>query len=439
MSRRAGRLHLVIQGGDNMLGRAVQLTLPAQSPGDAEVTDSMPAQWYLAQALRGTNALELASIREANANGSYLWGDLLSRKANSQAALTDTSGSDTVRLLNLETAVTRTISNPDVPTAKICYHLHCDNLAPVLSAVQAPHERLLVVLANNHAMDFGRQAFEEETVPVLEALSSQFQFAGVGRNLDDVQRSVDTPLWGAKVLLRTVALTTHCSGTMPDWQATPTRPGLLVAPAITSSFSADVAFNMIRRAFESRQSNSSCELKEVRLVSIHWGPNWAYRSVVDGLHQGFRSYLAHRLIDELGVDIIYGHSSHHIRGIEVYRSKLVFYGAGDFVNDYEGFANPGDEAYCMFGALFQVDLDDDANLFQIRAVPTFMDRLRLKRLRRTSAVWNAGTRALEPKPSGAEELATHINELSRQDCAPPGTAITLRVVETEGGPELVYP
>ena len=42
-----------------------------------------------------------------------------------------------------------------------------------------------------------------------------------------------------------------------------------------------------------------------------------------------------RLVDELGVDMLYGHSSHHIRGAEVYKGKLVLYGAGDIVNDYE--------------------------------------------------------------------------------------------------------
>lgn len=45
---------------------------------------------------------------------------------------------------------------------------------------------------------------------------------------------------------------------------------------------------------------------------------------------------AHRLIDEAGVDIIHGHSSHHVKAIEVYKDKLILYGCGDFLNDYEG-------------------------------------------------------------------------------------------------------
>ena len=44
---------------------------------------------------------------------------------------------------------------------------------------------------------------------------------------------------------------------------------------------------------------------------------------------------AHRLIDG-GVDLVHGHSSHHPRPIEVYRKKLILYGCGDLVDDYEG-------------------------------------------------------------------------------------------------------
>jgi poly-gamma-glutamate synthesis protein (capsule biosynthesis protein) len=36
------------------------------------------------------------------------------------------------------------------------------------------------------------------------------------------------------------------------------------------------------------------------------------------------------------VDVVHGHSSHHPKGIEVYCEKLILYGCGDFLNDYEG-------------------------------------------------------------------------------------------------------
>lgn len=34
--------------------------------------------------------------------------------------------------------------------------------------------------------------------------------------------------------------------------------------------------------------------------------------------------------------MVHGHSSHHPRVIEIYRNRLILYGCGDFLNDYEG-------------------------------------------------------------------------------------------------------
>ena len=33
---------------------------------------------------------------------------------------------------------------------------------------------------------------------------------------------------------------------------------------------------------------------------------------------------------------MHGHSSPHVKGVEVYRDKPILYGCGDFLNDYEG-------------------------------------------------------------------------------------------------------
>lgn len=39
-----------------------------------------------------------------------------------------------------------------------------------------------------------------------------------------------------------------------------------------------------------------------------------------------------------GVDVVCGHSSHHVKGAEVHAGKLAIYGCGDLVSDYEGIA-----------------------------------------------------------------------------------------------------
>jgi poly-gamma-glutamate synthesis protein (capsule biosynthesis protein) len=69
---------------------------------------------------------------------------------------------------------------------------------------------------------------------------------------------------------------------------------------------------------------------DVALVSLHWGGNWGF-----GVSPEQRDF-AHRLIESAAVDVVHGHSSHHVKGIEVYRDRLILYGCGDFLNDYEG-------------------------------------------------------------------------------------------------------
>ncbi|CAF1317780.1 unnamed protein product [Rotaria sordida] len=58
-----------------------------------------------------------------------------------------------------------------------------------------------------------------------------------------------------------------------------------------------------------------------------------------------------------GVDLIHGHSSHHVQGIEIVQRQngaygLILYGCGDFLGDYAI-----DQLYRNdFGALFQLHL-----------------------------------------------------------------------------------
>jgi poly-gamma-glutamate synthesis protein (capsule biosynthesis protein) len=69
---------------------------------------------------------------------------------------------------------------------------------------------------------------------------------------------------------------------------------------------------------------------DVVVASIHWGGNWGY-----AVSREQREF-AHALIEAAGVDVVFGHSSHHAKGIEVYRDRPILYGCGDFLNDYEG-------------------------------------------------------------------------------------------------------
>jgi poly-gamma-glutamate capsule biosynthesis protein CapA/YwtB (metallophosphatase superfamily) len=155
-----------------------------------------------------------------------------------------------------------------------------------------------------------------------------------------------------------------------SWTAAPGRTGVNALPALTD----DVAARL------SDQVNLTRQPGDVVVVSIHWGSNWGYD--VDADQRRF----ARRLIDG-GVDIVHGHSSHHPRPIETYRGKLVLYGCGDFVNDYEGI--PGhtdfrDDLRLMYFVSVGQDTGESACL---RMVVMHARRLRLEHASRRDSQW----------------------------------------------------
>jgi poly-gamma-glutamate capsule biosynthesis protein CapA/YwtB (metallophosphatase superfamily) len=87
------------------------------------------------------------------------------------------------------------------------------------------------------------------------------------------------------------------------------------------------------------------------------------------------------------VDVIHGHSSHHVQGIEVYKDKPVLYGSGDLINDYEGISGyegfRGDLALMYF-----VSMDPaTGKLVHLQMTPMQMRRFRLNRASGADALW----------------------------------------------------
>jgi poly-gamma-glutamate capsule biosynthesis protein CapA/YwtB (metallophosphatase superfamily) len=152
---------------------------------------------------------------------------------------------------------------------------------------------------------------------------------------------------------------------------------------------------------------------DVVMVSAHWGSNWGYE--VDPEQVRF----AHRLVDG-GVDIVYGHSSHHPRPIEVYRNKLILYGCGDLVNDYEGIRGHEDFRPELRAAYLVRVSAQDGRLLDLRLIPLRAHQLTLRRAEPVAAEWlrrvvnevssGLGT-MLDTTPSG--ELVLHRSGLTR--------------------------
>jgi poly-gamma-glutamate synthesis protein (capsule biosynthesis protein) len=165
------------------------------------------------------------------------------------------------------------------------------------------------------------------------------------------------------------------SGIPTAWRATATEPGLQLFPEDTAG-----AIEAVRRVVLPIKTPN-----DIVVASIHWGGNWGYE-IPD--HQ---REIAHGLIEQAGVDILHGHSSHHPRPIEIYRNKLILYGCGDFLNDYEGIAGYEEYRGDLTIAYLAVLALRDGALRRLEMLPFRIRRLRLERASQGDARWLAAT------------------------------------------------
>jgi poly-gamma-glutamate capsule biosynthesis protein CapA/YwtB (metallophosphatase superfamily) len=120
---------------------------------------------------------------------------------------------------------------------------------------------------------------------------------------------------------------------------------------------------------------------------------------------------AHRLIDLGAADVIHGHSSHHPKPIEVYNQRLILYGCGDFLNDYEGIS--GYEEYrsnlvLMYFATLEAAT---AKLCTLTMVSLQNKQFRLLLASEADANWLRDTLNREGKWTGTEVLSGPENTL----------------------------
>jgi len=99
---------------------------------------------------------------------------------------------------------------------------------------------------------------------------------------------------------------------------------------------------------------------------------------------------AHRLIDG-GVDVIHGHFSHHPRPIEVYRGKLILYGCGDCIDDYEGITGFGEYRDGLRLLYFASIAPGTGELAVLTMVPMQARNMRLRRASAAHSRWLAAT------------------------------------------------
>ena len=265
------------------------------------------------------------------------------------------------RIVNLETSITR---SEDYEPKGINYRVSPEN-AECLRAGGID----CCVLANNHVLDWGETGLVE-TLEALDRLG--VKRVGAGRNFSEARRPAVLDIAGkGRVVL--VAFALPSSGAPPHWAASGERAGVNLLPDLSTDNASRVC-DFLRNA---------AKTGDISVVSIHWGPNWGYE-IPDEQRR-----FAHKLIDEAGVSVVHGHSSHHAKAIEVYRNRLILYGCGDFLNDYEGIE--GYEEYrADLSLMYYVDVDPTSgDLVALELTPLQIRRLRLEPAASADAEWIA--------------------------------------------------
>ena len=344
--------------GDVMTGRGIDQVLPHPVPPQLYEEYVRDARDYVALAEARNGPIRVPIGFDA------LWGDALA--ALEQAA-------PDVRLINLETSITT--SEDWWPDKGIHYRMHPANAACLTAA------RIhCCALANNHVLDWGYRGLSE-TLATLRGLG--IATAGLGEDLEAARRPAVLEA-GARGRVIVFAFGESGSGILPEWAADVDRPGVDFLP--------DLSPTTARRIGE-RVAAVKRE-RDVVVASIHWGGNWGYE--VSRTHRAF----AHALIEEAGVDVIHGHSSHHPRGIEVHQGRLILYGCGDFLNDYEGIERYADFRHDL-ALMYLVSVDPaSGRLAGLRMIPMQLRQLRPHRASRRDAEWLCGVLDREGRPLG---------------------------------------
>jgi len=331
-SDKPGAIKLFL-AGDVMTGRGIDQVLPHPSYPVLYEPYVKDAEEYVRLAERAHGSIP------GKVSFDYIWGDApdILNRINPD-----------LRVINLETAVTRSDSRWEGKS--IHYRMHPENIQ-VLQAGKID----VCILGNNHILDWGYEGLTE-TIQVLQ--KAGIMTAGAGENIEKASNPAIKESGAGRILIFSYGMPT--SGVYPGWGATSGKAGVHLLPDLSVKSS-----DKMIRHIQSYYSEG-----DIVMVSIHWGGNWGY--AIPAAQKKF----AHRLVDSGLADIIHGHSSHHPKGIEVYNERLILYGCGDLINDYEGIA--GREEYRGdLRLLYFPEVRDDGELTAMEIVPLKSRRFQL--------------------------------------------------------------
>ena len=185
----------------------------------------------------------------------------------------------------------------------------------------------VVSFATNHCMDWGSDAFFD----TINALKEQkLQVIGVGKDIEEARKPAIIESKGTRVAF----LAYNTILPMGYW-AERDRPGC--APMRAWTFYEQIEHDQPGTPCRIHTFPHEGDLKamvddirsarsqaDVVIVSIHWGIHFVPEVIAE-----YQRQVGHVAIDS-GADLILGHHAHILKGIEVYKGKVILYSLSNF-------------------------------------------------------------------------------------------------------------
>ena len=284
----------------------------------------------------------------------------------------------------------------------------------------------VVSLARNHTMDWGQDALVDS---MQRMRADGMQTIGVGADIDEARKPAILERAGTRI-----AFLGYCSVSPKSYYAVPGRAGVAPMRAITHY-----------EPLEDDQPGTPCKIMtwplrrdldalvadvervrphvDIVVVSLHWGIHHIRGQIAD-----YQPAVARAAIDA-GADIIIGHHPHILKGIEVYRGKVIFYSIGDFARDFNKDRKPDvewnrecEEVYGIYGATFAGGHGNSEDRFSMVA-NIYFDKGRIERVSFLPVV-------IELDDSGQQPILAPVSTA-------PGTAVADFVKDITQGAGLV--
>jgi hypothetical protein len=185
----------------------------------------------------------------------------------------------------------------------------------------------IVSFAGNHCMDAGRDAFFD-TIANLK--NQDLAVIGVGADITEARRPAIVNCRETKI-----AFLAYNSVARDEYWADKNRPGCAPLRAWTLYESVEPVqpgVPALVRTFPNRDDlmamkndiKQAKQQADVVVVSVHCGIHMTPAVIAD-----YQKDIAYAAIDT-GADLILQHHSHILKGIEVYKGKVIFYGLSNF-------------------------------------------------------------------------------------------------------------